>query len=90
MTKQVLIKIFGQVQGVFFRASARELAHKLNLTGLSKNAVDGTVEIIAEGEEENLQKLINWCRRGPELAKVEKVETVYRAATGKFSEFQIE
>lgn len=62
----------------------------MEIVGLVGNAADGTVEIIAEGEEENLHQLISWCHRGPELAKVEKVEVNWQSATGKFTEFQIE
>lgn len=74
MLKHLNIKIFGLVQGVFFRVSAKEQADKLNLKGFARNESDGTVYIEAEGEKENLDKFIEWCKIGPTLANVEKIE----------------
>lgn len=86
---RVIIKIYGRVQGVFFRDSARRRAKKLNLTGWVKNESGGTVEITVEGAEENLKKLIEWCYNGPILAKVKRVEVEREEATGEFSKFEI-
>lgn len=72
--KVVKLKIYGRVQGVFFRQSATHHAKKLGLSGWARNVGDGTVEILAQGEDASLQKFIQWCHRGPILAKVEKVE----------------
>ena len=69
------IKIFGAVQGVFFRAAAQDAAQKLNITGYATNGNNNTVFIEAEGRDEALQKFVDWCHRGPPLAKVSKVET---------------
>lgn len=76
MNKGVILKIFGKVQGVFFRVSSREKARELGLASFNaENMPDGTVQIIAEGKEEDINKLIEWCREGgPEYAEVEKVE----------------
>lgn len=68
-----LIRITGRVQGVFFRSSTLKQAQALRLTGRVRNNVDGSVEIFAEGQENDLQALIAWCRRGPEYAQVEGV-----------------
>lgn len=68
------IKIYGKVQGVFFRVKANEQAEKLNIKGFARNESDGTVYIEAEGEKENLDKFIEWCKKGPQLARVEKIE----------------
>lgn len=62
------------MQGVFFRVTAKEQAEKLAITGFAKNAPDGSVYIEAEGEKNNLDKFVNWCRKGPASAQVEKVE----------------
>lgn len=67
------IRISGKVQGVFFRASTREVASKLGITGWVRNEPDGTVKIAAEGTEEQLAKLLRWCNEGPERAKVDRV-----------------
>ena len=72
--KHINIRIFGSVQGVSFRYYAREEARKLGLTGFVKNERDGSVHIEAEGEEEKLNELVDWCKRGPRSAEVEKVE----------------
>lgn len=82
------IKIYGLVQGVFFRASAKEQADKLGLTGFAKNMPDGSVYIEAEGEKENLDKFIKWCHLGPMLARVEKVE-VSEGSLKNFTDFTI-
>ncbi|MDD5032018.1 MAG: acylphosphatase [Patescibacteria group bacterium] len=74
MKKHLNIKIFGQVQGVAFRYYSLEKARELNLAGFARNEPDGGVYLEAEGEEGNLKKFITWCRQGPALAKVEKVE----------------
>lgn len=73
MTKHFNIKIYGLVQGVFFRANAKERAKELNITGFARNESDGSVYIEAEGEEKSLNKFIKWCNSGPAMAQVEKM-----------------
>ena len=68
------IRVFGTVQGVFFRASARHRAGLLDITGFAQNEDDGSVYIEAEGSEENLRLFKEWCHEGPDRAAVEKVE----------------
>lgn len=75
MIKHCSITISGQVQGVFFRQSAKQKADRLGLTGLVRNEVDGTVYIEIEGDQENLKNFIAWCHQGPEYAKVDRLET---------------
>ncbi len=89
MEKQVMLKIYGWVQGVFFRDSAQKKAKELKLVGWVSNASDGTVEVLAEGEEEKLKELIKWCYNGPRLAKVDKVDVEWQEATGQFKEFGV-
>lgn len=69
------IIVTGKVQGVFFRANTKEQADQLGIRGWVRNESDGSVRIEAEGEEELLQQLIAWCRRGPRLARVADVTT---------------
>ncbi len=64
----------GRVQGVFFRASAREEALRLGLTGHARNLPDGTVEVVACGDDAALAQLERWLGRGPPLARVSGVE----------------
>lgn len=89
MLKRAEIKIFGQVQGVFFRQQSREKATELGLTGFVRNEPDDSVYAEAEGEEETLHEFIKWCESGPEHARVSKVETVWREPQGKWSDFSI-
>jgi len=79
----------GIVQGVFFRYNTKLEADRLGLFGTVRNQPDGTVRVIAEGSRERLEGLVDWLRRGPEMAVVERVDVVWEEATGAFSEFRI-
>jgi acylphosphatase len=70
----VSIIVEGLVQGVFYRQSTKAKAIEEGITGEIWNKPDGTVHIIATGQEEKLQKLIEWCREGPEMAIVTNVK----------------
>ena len=65
--------VSGKVQGVFFRASAREQALKLGLRGHAKNLPDGRVEVLASGAPSALDALERWLQQGPPMARVEAV-----------------
>ncbi len=67
-------RVSGLVQGVFFRASTRQQAMALGLTGWVRNLADGRVEALACGEKAQLDLLEQWLGKGPELAKVDSVE----------------
>lgn len=84
-----MLVIHGRVQGVLFRDSARRQAKKLGLVGWVANQSDGTVKIVAEGEEAGLNQLIKWCYNGPVLAKVNKIDIQWQEATGQFEKFEI-
>lgn len=88
MIKHLDIKISGLVQGVFFRASAKEQAESLSLVGFAKNDEDRSVYIEVEGSEKELEKFIGWCKKGPSLAQVEKVEVTPREIKN-FTKFEI-
>lgn len=66
--------ISGRVQGVFFRASTRDEALRLGLTGHAKNLADGSVEVVACGNDAGLAELERWLRLGPPLARVSRVD----------------
>ncbi|MGB9757755.1 MAG: acylphosphatase [Candidatus Bipolaricaulaceae bacterium] len=87
--KRVHIFVSGRVQGVFFRAHTRDLAQKLGLAGFVRNLPDGRVEVVAEGPEEKLQELIQFCHRGPPLAHVTGVEVHWEEPTGEFRSFSV-
>lgn len=65
--------ITGNVQGVFYRATAAELAKKLHLNGWIKNTADGAVEATINGNDEAVEQFVEWCRNGPEEAEVSDV-----------------
>ncbi len=65
--------VSGKVQGVFFRASAREQAQRLDINGHAKNLDDGTVEVIACGDAANIEALERWLQKGPAAARVSRV-----------------
>jgi len=74
MKKRIIIKVYGKVQGVFFRYTTKKVARGLKLTGRVKNMPDGSVFIEAEGPEEKLKQLLEFSKKGPELAIVDRVE----------------
>ena len=65
--------ITGIVQGVYFRASAQNMAIDLGLSGYANNLENGSVEVMACGDEDNVQKMIEWLNHGPEEAEVDSV-----------------
>lgn len=65
--------VTGRVQGVWFRASTQDQAKELGLTGWARNLPDGSVEVIASGDRQTLQKLHEWLHKGPDLAQVKEV-----------------
>lgn len=72
--KRVHVLIKGKVQGVGFRASTRRRAKNLELAGWVKNLDNGDVEAVFEGSEENVDEMLDWCKKGPSLAKVVDVK----------------
>ncbi|MDD4869515.1 MAG: acylphosphatase [Kiritimatiellae bacterium] len=89
MKKKAHFIIQGRVQGVCYRMYACEEAERLGLAGWVRNKADGTVEIVAEGEENDLAAFLCWCRRGPSYAKVTGIIEKYSDVTGEFDEFMI-
>lgn len=81
--------VSGIVQGVFFRANTRRVAKQLGLKGFVRNLRDGRVEAVFEGEEEAVKKAIDWCRKGPPLARVDKVEVLWEDPKEDFEDFYI-
>ncbi|MFH0752577.1 MAG: acylphosphatase [archaeon] len=85
--KQVKLTIKGIVQGVFFRAFVKREAE--GLKGYVKNLEDGTLEVVAQGTEEQIDKLIEACKKGPEGSKVDEVE-VEEQETEALADFHIQ
>ena len=82
-------RVFGLVQGVYFRDSTRQKAKSLHIVGWARNARDGSVEVVAEGSRSDLESLFSFLRVGPPSARVERVETAWAEATGEFTAFDI-
>ena len=87
--KQLHLTVRGRVQGVYFRASAQREAKRLGLGGWVRNRPDGSVEILAEGEETSIRELYGWAQKGPGAARVDAVDTRWRSFTGEFADFRI-
>jgi acylphosphatase len=87
--KRVHVHVAGRVQGVWYRASAARKASELGLTGWVRNLPDGRVELVAEGDADMVDSLLAWCRRGPPMAQVARLDVREMAATGEFVEFAV-
>lgn len=81
--------ISGRVQGVFFRANMRRVARLHGVRGWVRNLPDGRVEAVLEGRKESVMKVLEWARRGPPLARVEKIEVAWEEYKGEFEGFTI-
>jgi acylphosphatase len=79
--------ISGDVQGVFFRATAEEVARRHGVRGWIRNNQDGTVEAVAEGEEASVNEFVVWCRKGPRAAHVVSVEVRWEDYRDEFDGF---
>ena len=87
---RIHVMISGKVQGVFFRISTQDKANELNLTGWVKNIFNNAVEIIAEGDREELSKFTGWLQMGPPNATIDKISIEWSDQPEKqFSFFEI-
>ena len=76
------VVVHGHVQGVFFRDTARRLAGRYGVAGWIRNNPDGTVEAVFEGEPEDVERLVGFCRTGPRGAAVDRVDVHDEPAEG--------
>ncbi len=86
---RVHVLISGRVQGVFFRQNTKLRAEILEVKGWVRNLADGRVEAVFEGEESTVKNAVEYCRHGPNNAKVENVEVRHENYSGDFFDFQI-
>jgi acylphosphatase len=88
-TQKVTLRlvIYGRVQGVFFRHSMCREAQRLAVAGWVRNRSDGTVEAVVHGESADVDIIVRWAKRGPELAQVEQVEIM--PDDGAYASFEI-
>jgi acylphosphatase len=85
---RVRVRVQGRVQGVFFRAEARARAESLGVAGWIRNADDGSVEAVFEGDDDKVSSLVEWCRHGPASARVDEVEAIREEPAGEVG-FQV-
>lgn len=88
MLKTFSIIVSGKVQGVFYRQSTKEKADSLGIKGEVKNMPDDTVHIMATGNEDQINQLIEWCKQGPPRARVTNV-VVEEITLKEFNKFTI-
>ena len=82
--------VSGKVQGVFFRANAADMANRLGVKGWIRNLNNGKVEVLAEGAQDKLSKLLKWLQRGPIWASVDEVQHEFSEnENNKFLNFTI-
>jgi acylphosphatase len=81
---RVRIRVYGRVQGVFFRAAAEREAARLHVAGFARNERDGSVTVEAEGEPAAVERMIAWCRNGPSRADVQSIELTDLEPIGRF------
>lgn len=86
---EFIAKIYGRVQGVGFRFFTEAWANKLKIFGYAQNLTDGTVKVLAQGKEKDLQVFIENLKQGPRLAKVEKIDIIFRKPLKYFYDFRI-
>ena len=81
--------ISGRVQGVFFRAYTQEAARARNIRGWVMNTRDRRVEAVLEGEKEQVEDMIKWCRQGSPMSQVTRVDVDWQEYTGEFGDFSV-
>ncbi len=89
MKKTVRVIISGKVQGVWYRASTKQMAEKIGITGWVRNTSEGNVEAMFEGEEDLVNEMIEWCNQGPPLARVDNLTIENIENKEKFDGFNI-
>ncbi len=88
--ERVHMIVHGRVHGVTFRESTRYRASELDLVGVVRNLMDGTVEIIAEGPKSALNKLVQWACSGPSASRVDRVDVEFETAGGEYRSFSVD
>ncbi len=87
--KEIYCKVYGNVQGVFFRTFAQEQAKAFGVTGYAKNLDDGTVEVVAQGTQEQLDQFMSKISVGPENAEVESIDFQKGPVEEPYTQFDI-
>ena len=85
----VHILVTGKVQGVFFRQATKVIAIKNHVTGWVKNLESGQVEILLEGEDQNVNSIVEWCHNGPANSRVDEIKIEQQKFSGQYSNFEV-
>ena len=83
------VVVYGVVQGVFFRASTRDIASRLGIGGWVRNLPSGAVQALFEGEKKKVEEIIAWCHKGPPGAHVSNVDISWEPYRGEYKQFDI-
>ncbi|OPY78406.1 MAG: Acylphosphatase [Syntrophorhabdus sp. PtaU1.Bin153] len=83
------ILVSGVVQGVFFRHNTMKKANEFNVKGWVRNLQDGRVEIVCEGKKDEVQKLVDWSKKGPAGAYVNNIHVTWEDYIGEFDTFRV-
>ena len=87
--KKVRVIVTGRVQGVWFRSSTQRQARALGLAGYVRNLPDGNVEVVVEGKESDVDRLLDWARVGPPGARVDNLDIEVLPSESEFQSFEI-
>lgn len=87
--KQIMAVVHGLVQGVSFRYYTQQEARRLGVTGWVGNLADGSVQVLAEGDDDQLYQFVQWLHHGPPAAKVKRVEVKWGEASGEHRHFDV-
>ncbi len=87
--KKVRAVVTGRVQGVWFRAATRDKAKQLGVNGYVRNLASGAVELVAEGDDSEVDRFIQWARQGPPLARVNDVDVEILRYDAEYSDFRV-
>ncbi len=83
------VVVSGRVQGVYYRQNAVKQAQKLGLSGWIRNLSDGKVEAVFEGGKENVEKIVNWAKKGPFFSRVSSLKIDWQEYKGEFNNFGV-
>jgi acylphosphatase len=89
MEARAHVLVSGMVQGVFFRATTRDMATSYGVRGWVMNTRAGKLEAVFEGEREHVARLVEFCSKGPPGAHVDDIDVRWEEYKGEFSGFEI-
>ncbi len=89
MKARARILVSGRVQGVYYRSYAQDKARQLGLKGWVRNNLDGSVEMVCEGEETAVRSIVDWCWKGSPSSRVSGVEVGWEEYRGEFEDFHV-